>query len=189
MNERSVQDVSALPTWGFGSRGTPWWGTLGFVGIEGCGFALVVGAYLYLLAANPNPPPVLVPANFWPATILTVVLVLSIAPNVWLDRVARDLALVRVRIGLVLMSLLGVVALAIRAFEFAALGIRWDVNAFGSMLWFLLGLHTTHLATDVVDTIVLAALMFTRHAQPRRFSDVTDNAFYWYFVVAAWLPI
>jgi hypothetical protein len=23
----------------------------------------------------------------------------------------------------------------------------------------------------------------------KRFADVSDNAFYWYFVVAAWLPI
>ena len=54
-------------------------------------------------------------------------------------------------------------------------------------MWFILGLHATHLVTDVGDTIVLAALMFTRHAQPRRFSDVTDNAFYWYFVVGSWV--
>jgi heme/copper-type cytochrome/quinol oxidase subunit 3 len=31
--------------------------------------------------------------------------------------------------------------------------------------------------------------MFTRHAQPRRFSDVTDNCFYWNFVVLSWLPL
>ena len=34
------------------------------------------------------------------------------------------------------------------------------------------------------------ALMFTRHGYSgKRFSDVSDNAFYWNFVVAAWLPI
>jgi cytochrome c oxidase subunit 3 len=31
--------------------------------------------------------------------------------------------------------------------------------------------------------------MFTVHAKPRRFSDVTDNVFYWNFVVVAWLPL
>ena len=39
------------------------------------------------------------------------------------------------------------------------------------------------------DTIVLTVLMFTRHGHGKRFSDVGDNAFYWYFVVASWLPI
>ena len=41
----------------------------------------------------------------------------------------------------------------------------------------LLGLHTTHIITDLADTLVLAALMFTRHGDnKRRFGDVQDNA-------------
>jgi heme/copper-type cytochrome/quinol oxidase subunit 3 len=63
------------------------------------------------------------------------------------------------------------------------------LDAYGSVVWVVLGLHTTHLVTDLVDTLVLTALMFTRHATPRRFSDVSDNAFYWNFVVLAWLPL
>ena len=31
--------------------------------------------------------------------------------------------------------------------------------------------------------------MFTRHGRGKRFVDVSENAFYWYFVVLAWLPI
>jgi len=31
--------------------------------------------------------------------------------------------------------------------------------------------------------------MFTRHGRGKRFSDVEDNAFYWYFVVLSWLPL
>jgi hypothetical protein len=31
--------------------------------------------------------------------------------------------------------------------------------------------------------------MFTKHGRAKRFADVSDNAFYWYFVVGAWLPI
>jgi heme/copper-type cytochrome/quinol oxidase subunit 3 len=45
------------------------------------------------------------------------------------------------------------------------------------------------LATDTADTAVLALLMFTGPLEGRRFSDVNDNAFYWYFVVLAWIPI
>jgi heme/copper-type cytochrome/quinol oxidase subunit 3 len=53
-----------------------------------------------------------------------------------------------------------------------------------------LGLHTTHLLTDVADTLVLTVLMFKPEGQNgRRFSDVSDNAFYWDFVVLSWLPI
>ena len=84
---------------------------------------------------------------------------------------------------------IGLLAVAIRAWEFTQLSIRWDDNAYGSITWFVLGLHATHLITDLGDTVVLAALMFTWHAKGKRFSDVSDNAFYWYFVVASWVPL
>jgi heme/copper-type cytochrome/quinol oxidase subunit 3 len=87
------------------------------------------------------------------------------------------------------MSLIGIALLVLRGFEFAHLNTRWDNSAYGSIVWLILGLHTTHLATDLGDTVVLSVLMFTRHAKPRRFSDVTDNVFYWNFVVLAWLPL
>ena len=95
-----------------------------------------------------------------------------------------------VRLWLVVMSLAGILPLVVRAFEFPALKILWDANAYGSIVWILLGLHTTHLLTDLGDTLVLTALMFTRHGRTgRRFSDVHDNAFYWDFVVLSWIPI
>jgi heme/copper-type cytochrome/quinol oxidase subunit 3 len=31
--------------------------------------------------------------------------------------------------------------------------------------------------------------MFTRHVRERRFVDVSEYAFYWYFVVLVWLPV
>jgi heme/copper-type cytochrome/quinol oxidase subunit 3 len=189
MKERPVEDVSALPETDFGASTTPFWGTLGFVAIEGAGFALAIGTYLYLFLINPDWPLSAPPPNHWPASILTIVLLVSLWPNQRADTVARVYDLRRVRWSLVVMSVVGLVALAIRGYEFANLNVRWDANAYGSILWIILGLHTTHLATDLGDTIVLAALMFTRHATPRRFGDVTDNAFYWYFVVLSWLPL
>jgi heme/copper-type cytochrome/quinol oxidase subunit 3 len=94
-----------------------------------------------------------------------------------------------VLIWISVMSAIGAAALALRAFEFGGLNTSWDSNAYGSIQWFLLGLHTAHLATDLGDTLVLNALMPTRHGQGRRFSDVSDNCFYWNFVIAAWLPL
>jgi cytochrome c oxidase subunit III len=90
----------------------------------------------------------------------------------------------------VIMSVFGIFPLILRVFEFRALNVLWDSNAYGSIVWTLLGLHTLHIATDLADTLVLAALMFTRHGHmTRRFSDVNDNAVYWDFVVVSWLPI
>ena len=67
--------------------------------------------------------------------------------------------------------------------------MRWDLNAYGSIIWTLMLLHSLHIATDVFDTGVLTVSVYTSHVDGRRFSDVTDNAMYWHFVWLSWLPI
>jgi len=190
MKTRLVADLSDLPTAGFGVQSPTWWGTLGFIALEGCGFALAVATYLYLAVINPEWPLGVAPPRLLPGTLVTAILLVSVVPNYLADRWARQKDLKRVRVAMLIMSAFGILPLVVRIFEFPALLISWDTNAYGSVVWLLLGLHTTHLLTDLGDTLVLAVLMFTRHAQSaRRFGDVSDNAFYWYFVVASWLVI
>jgi len=188
MKTRTVQDLGGLPTYAFGSRMTMWWGTLGFVGIEGMGFALAAGAYLYLAWLNPHWP-LGAPPGLLASGVFTVVMLASVWPNWKIKAAAVEENLPKVRVLLVVISLIGLVLVGIRAWEFTTLHVSWDDNAYGSITWTLLGLHTLHAATDVADTIVLTVLMFTRHARGKRFSDVEDNSFYWYFVVVSWLPI
>jgi len=79
--------------------------------------------------------------------------------------------------------------IGVRILEFGALNCFWDTNAYGSAVWLLLGLHTTHLVTDAYDTGVLGVLMFTGPLEGKRYVDVSENSLYWYFVVATWIPI
>jgi cytochrome c oxidase subunit 3 len=183
-------DVADLPLHSMGSNSPSWWGTAAFMLIEGTGFALAAVVYLYLMSVAPTWPLEAQLPDLLAGTLLTFVLLASVLPNVWVSRAAGRGDLRKVRIGLVVMSLAGTVPLVIRPFEFAAMHIKWDGNAYGSVTWLLLGLHTTHIITDLVETFVLTALMFTRHADNvRRYSDVQDNAMYWNFVVLTWLPI
>jgi cytochrome c oxidase subunit 3 len=187
---KAVRDLSGLPRHAFGTAATTWWGTLGFMVLEGVGFLLAAGAYLYLMTLAQKWPLNAPQPNHWPGTIVALLLVASLPLNHLLSRWAKAEDLSHVRWGLVGMSLLGILPLVVRFFEFSAVNVRWDSNAYGSVVWFLLGLHTTHLLTDLGDTLVLTAMMFTRHGESgRRFSDVSDNAFYWDFVVLTWLPI
>jgi cytochrome c oxidase subunit I+III len=83
----------------------------------------------------------------------------------------------------------GVAFNLIRILEFATLNVLWSTNAYGSAVWLLLGLHTVHISTDVLDTGVLTLLIFTGPIEEKRFVDVSENSFYWYFVVLAWIPV
>jgi cytochrome c oxidase subunit III len=182
-------DVSGLPTHGFGSAMTMWWGTLGFILIETTGFTLAAGLYLYLAVNNEQWPLGAAPPGLVWSSLVTLVLLVSMWPNQMAKKNGREQNLPKVQRDLVIMCFMGALLLVLRAFEFTTLNIRWDENAYGSILWVILGLHTLHLATDFVDTLVLTVLMFTRHAHGKRFSDVEDNAVYWDFVVVSWLPI
>jgi cytochrome c oxidase subunit III len=157
--------------------------------LEGTGFALASGAYLYLVWLNPQWPLADTAPDLSWATLLTAMLLVSIWPNQIAKRNAKREDLSRVRGDLLLMSFIAVVVLVIRGFEFSTLNVRWDQNAYGSIVWVLLGLHTAHILTDAIDTFVLTALMFTKHIHGKRFSDVEDNAIYWDFVVVSWLPL
>jgi cytochrome c oxidase subunit 3 len=185
---RQFVDLSELPTYAFGSRVTPWWGTFSFCLLEGTGFVLGIGGYLYT-ATKPDWPKQAIPLDLFWSGLFTLALLASAWPNFLIRRAARRESLRDVRLLLVIMSLVGMLLVSLRVMEFSALPLRWDANAYGSFVWLLLGLHGVHVLTDIADTLVVAVLMFTRHGRGRRFSDVEDNAFYWYFVVFSWLPV
>jgi heme/copper-type cytochrome/quinol oxidase subunit 3 len=190
MKQSVVLDLSKLPPHGLGTASLTWWGTLAFMLIEGTGFALSIVVYLYLMSLAPQWPLNAPPPDLLPGTALTALLVASLMPNILIARWARQQHLVKVRVGLIIMSLLGAAPLIVRIFEFPAMHVSWDQNAYGSIVWVMLGLHTTHILTDLIDTLVLMCLMFSRHGDnPRRYGDVNDNAMYWNFVVATWLPM
>jgi len=189
MSTRPVLDVSGLPRFAFGQKSILWWGTMGIVVIEGTMFAILIASYFYLRTRSTEwPPSVLDPYMLWGSVNMGVVL-LSEIPNIWLKRAANQLDLRKVRVGLVIVVVLGLAALGLRALEFPALRAAWSVNAYTSAAWTLLGFHTVHLLTDWIDTVVLAVLMFVGPVERKRFVDVSENADYWTFVVLTWIPV
>jgi cytochrome c oxidase subunit III len=163
---------------------------MGIVLIEGSAFGMAIAAYFYFADRAPHWPPdgVALPGLLWPS-LNTLVLLASAVPNELAKRAAERIDLRSVRLWLVVCLIFGIGFNAIRALEFTTLHVSWSRDAYGSIVWLLLGLHTTHIVTDVLDTTVLTVLMFTGPIEERRFVDVSENAVYWYFVVAAWLPI
>jgi heme/copper-type cytochrome/quinol oxidase subunit 3 len=182
-------DVSHLAPGAFGHRSLLWWGTMGMVLIEGTMFALMFGAYFYLRMRNSTWPPNVPPPDLRWGTLNLVVLLASAVPNELAKKAAERIDLGSVRLWLVVCLAFGVAFNAIRVFEFSTLNVLWNDNAYGSVVWMLLGLHTVHLATDVVDSGVLTALIFTGPLEEKRFVDVAENAMYWYFVVFTWIPV
>ena len=186
-----TEDVSALPTHAFSYRSLTWWGIIAFMVIEGAAFALTIAAYFFLMAQEQewaprpwNPPGLLA------GTLFTLVMLLSEIPNSMIKKAAVTYDLDAVRKLLPVLVTIGVLLFVLRGFEFNSLNVLWYENAYGSIIWALLLLHTAHVATDWGDTVVLWLLMKTPHGEdPRRFVDTDENALYWRFVWLSWLPI
>lgn len=186
---RFMGDLRHLDSHGHSHRSLTWWGMMGMIAVEGTVFALACASYLYLANHSTQwPPHQIAPSLFW-GTLFAIVTAVSFLPNMWLNRRAEREELRATQIGLVIMNLFGFGLVAIRYMEFANLHVAWSDSAYGSIVVVLLALHTVHLVTDLADTVVLTALMFTRHAKGRRFVDCAENSIYWNFVVFAWPPI
>jgi len=182
-------DVSGLPSYAFSHQGLIWWGSLGLIAIEGTVFALLIVSYFYLRSNAPDWPMSSEPPQLLWGTLNTLIMLGSLVPNHLAKKAAEREDLHGVRVWLWAALAFGFAFLVVRGFEFVSLNVRWDSNAYGSVIWVLLGFHTVHLLTDVLDSTVLGVLFFTGPLERRRFVDIAENSMYWYFVVWAWVPI
>src|SRR5581483_7443341 len=99
----------------------------------------MVASYFYLRTRSSDwPPGVPPPALTW-SVANGILLLFSIAPAVWIKRQARAARLIRCRIGLIVLALFGAASLALRVYEFPALNCKWSDNAYGAVVWALLG--------------------------------------------------
>jgi heme/copper-type cytochrome/quinol oxidase subunit 3 len=182
-------DVGPLPLHAFGHRSLMWWATMCMIAIESMAFALAITSYLYLKGRVPHwPVGAPAPRLLW-GTVNVGILIASAWPNLLARKAAERFDLRGVRVWITVALAFALAFNVVRFVEFRQLQVRWDTNAYGSVTWFLLGLHTVHVLTDFLDSTVLAAVMFWGRIDENRFVDVSENAMYWNFVVLSWLPI
>ena len=191
LEPRFTDDLADLPTHKFGPSSLTWWGIIAFMVIEGGFFMLTFAAYFFLMGHEQGWPPEGRQApDVLAGTLFTIVILLSEIPNTMIKKAARAGDIPAIRKLVLVMIAVGAILLVIRGFEFNSLNCRWTDDAYGSIIWALLLLHTTHLITDWGDTVVLGALMYTPVAyEGRRQVDVDENSLYWRYVWLLWLPI
>jgi cytochrome c oxidase subunit III len=190
MEMRPVANAADLPSATFGHRSIAWWGTIGFIVIEGTTLFICAMSYLYLRVTVGQWAPAYAPLpNLGVPAVQVALMVASNVPMVLVDRAARRLDLTAVRAGMVIMSLLVVVMCVLRGFELAALNVRWDDNAYGSAAWAILVSHGTLLLVEMLETLAQTKLMFSPNLEQRDIAAIADNALYWYFMTSVWVPL
>jgi heme/copper-type cytochrome/quinol oxidase subunit 3 len=195
--ERAVLDVAGLPEHGFDTHEPMWWGNLLLLLIETMTFVIAGAAYLYV---NQNfnvwPPPRTeanslldpLPGLLNPTANL-LVLIVSALVMIWVDRAARKGNRRAVTIGLPLCLVLNLGSIALRGLEFITSHVRWNSNAYGSMVWMILILHLIHLIVETGEAFILNVYLFNRPFDMRHRMDITVLAVYWYWVTVVWIPL
>ena len=57
------------------------------------------------------------------------------------------------------------------------------------MMWAFYFMHTLHLASGVVEDVAFTSLLFIGPVEKKHMLDLRVSAFYWWFVVVAWMVL
>ena len=184
---RVVMDVSELPDVCFGPRDIMWWGTAGFVLIEGFTMVLCWVVLIYLHQNFPTwPPEDTKRPGLGLATVLIVAMLLSVPFIRLIENASKRFDLGAMRRWLPIAALLCTAFVVMRIAELMTqVNVKWNTNAYGSAVWLVLGSHGTLLLIEAAEMIGFAVAFWIAPIERKHFSDVADAAFYWYFMVAA----
>lgn len=185
-----MNDSRHLSTYATGSSATGWWGIVMLMLIESTVFAGLIATYFYLFAnATSWPPDGISQPKMTLPIIYTVVLLLSAIPAFVADRRLRDGDVRQMRLWRALGTVLLVVFLVLKGWEYLNLDYRWSDGAYGSIVWLIAGFHSGHVLTVVLKTIVTQTLAWLGFFTAERRSAVEGTTIYWIFVVAMWVPL
>jgi len=182
-------DVSGLPSVAFGRRNTTWLANVFYMAIEGMMFALMFATYFYLRTRSTDWPPGHLPPSSNYGLANALVFLLSVIPAWVVRKRAPEGDRRIVRNGLLVLTLFAFAATTLRVFEFSVLNCRWTDDAYSSTVWVLIGMHSGHLVTELIETVVLLGVSFTPKMEGTRLADAAINSDYWYFVVITGLIV
>jgi cytochrome c oxidase subunit III len=182
--------ADTLPTLVGGARSPGWWGIVFLLVIETVVFSSLIASYFYLKAYAPRWPP----AGYEAPELLlpfisTGILLLSVAPMYWSFRAVRRDQRNQQMIALAVVIVMGMVFLALKVVEYSDKEYIWSTNAYGSIVWTMIGFHSVHLIAAMLKSLGVLFVTWRGFFNARRYVSVQTNMMYWFFVVAIWIPL
>lgn len=184
-------DVGQLPDYSFGSRSPLWWGIVGLMTVEGTVVATMIASFFYLQVNHAVwPPSGTTPPELLLPIISTIVLMLSMIPIYITDKQFKKGNAQPLKSLPLISIVLALVFLGIKTYEYIYhVDFRWDSHSYGSIVWLMIGFHSTHVIVVILKTIVVIWLARKQYFTLDKRIIVTVNGLYWYFVAVAWIPL
>jgi cytochrome c oxidase subunit III len=182
--------ADTLPTLVSGNRSPGWWGIVFLLVIETVVVTSLIASYFYLKAYAPRWPP----AGYEAPDLLlpfvsTGILFLSIVPMYWsLWAIRRDRRMQHM-VAIAIVLVMGAVFLGMKVVEYSDKEYVWSTNAYGSIVWTMIGFHSAHLIAAMLKSLGTLIVAWFGFFNSRRYVSVQTNMMYWFFVVGIWIPL
>ncbi|HZE09827.1 MAG TPA: cytochrome c oxidase subunit 3, partial [Gemmatimonadaceae bacterium] len=165
------------------------WGMSLLVLNEAVFFAYLIFSYFYLSSLSQHSWPPGGPPALKLVLPNTVILIASSFTAWWASRGIEADNGKRLRIGLIITIVLGVVFLVVQGFEFASKDFRPNGSAYASSFFTVTGFHGAHVLVGllILGTILIRA--FRGHFRSQNHLAVSNAVLYWHFVDVVWLAV
>jgi heme/copper-type cytochrome/quinol oxidase subunit 3 len=180
----------ALPDGAVVRHAPGWWGMVWLCATEAMLFACLLASYFFLrgsvqgfYAEGGRYPSLTLPLP------MTAILLASSATMWWGEQGIKRGDQTRLRIGLAVTFVLGVVFLLLQATEFRRSAFGPTVSAYHSIFYATTGFHGLHVAMGLLMNLYVQLRAWRGHFSERRHQAVQNVSLYWHFVDAVWLVI
>ena len=173
-----------------GERRNPgWWAMVLIIATEAMLFAYLLFSYFYLgsMANTPWPPDG--PPDLKLALPNTIILLVSSGTMWWAESGIRAGGQMRLRLGMLITLLLGIIFLVIQGIEYSNKHFALQTNAYSSLFYTITGFHGAHVFVGLLFNAVVQLRAWLGHFTAERHLAVTNAAMYWHFVDIVWLVV
>ncbi|HEU4648904.1 MAG TPA: cytochrome c oxidase subunit 3 [Gemmatimonadales bacterium] len=164
------------------------WGMALLIVTEASLFAYLLFSYFYLGSISRAPWPLAAP-SLRLALPNTIILLVSSATMWWSDRAIRQGRAGRLRAGLLITLVLGIIFLFVQSLEYRAKQFTPTTDAYGSLFFTITGFHGAHVAVGLLMILVVLLRAWLGHFDAEHRLAVTNTAMYWHFVDVVWLAV
>lgn len=190
MTPVATLDVAGLPEYSISNKAPLWWGQVLLCAIEGSMFCMLIAIYFYLrMGVDVWPPPGDRLPDAALSTVALVPLLLSTVASYWATGAAKKNSRGGMIAGMALNLVLAGAFLALRYAMWRDLNFNWASDAYGTVVWTILFLHTFDVVADLLMTVVLLIIVAIGRHGPKQRLGVHVDSVVWYFLVAIWLPL
>ena len=176
-----------LPYGNSAPRSIGWWALVWTIVTEGALFAYLLFSYYYLAAQARGPWPATGPLDLSFMIPATGILIASSLTFWWGERGIKHGNLRRLRVGLLVTFVLGVIFLILEATDWRAQPFTAQTDAFGSLFYSVTGFHGAHVIVGLLINVVVQIWAWRGSVTEDRHLAVTNAGLYWHFVDVVWL--